>query len=639
MESSSSTSDDSVSLVRYDDRPAPCKLPNKPASSLAEKEFSPLFKEEIKEEPSTQDVSESESESESEYDIATLVRRERSPDTLDKKTFPLFKSFYNEEDLGQDASESEEDKVKVKLELQSNIDWSPPVSYSGSNDGSDDSDKIKSSPPPSHQPLALIHRFNSPCGSGDGPRHRADSHCDLSDELGDDEDMPMPAFRPLSSSGSISLVGLKSILKAPKTWPRHSVRDISNSATGISHIGDHAVSSPSERIQHTKKQAMSIRASASKKKATKKKFNNALKRLALTVLTGSATKKQPWSPRLSKTTRSPRRKQNSHGNQSPIESKGCGDKKNSQTTPKPALHLISSDTQDETDDDDSSIVTPSKIKIKSELGASGPLKQKKSLRLVISSDTPDEMDDEDSRINMPSKIRIKAEPGARDLLKQTRRTEADTIQSSRRPRERREQTPVENSVFDVRSFKPIIIRDGVAEHAIKPTIARLEQKIAAGGVLNNRGQSSASKYKWDIDWSLPVALSAATSRAMEAELWHRGIRTDSQYGNFWYNLTMKYSHLAGSSVPLFTMKKQSLDDFVKESMENRRDLAPESKNGVKKPPKKLEGVEALKLWGAGETDDEDSSSGSDNQEDLVAKMHEVTKNRRLRSGVGTSLGR
>lgn len=125
---------------------------------------------------------------------------------------------------------------------------------------------------------------------------------------------------------------------------------------------------------------------------------------------------------------------------------------------------------------------------------------------------------------------------------------------------------------------------------------------------------------------------------MEAELLHRGIKTDRQYGNFWYNLMMRYSHLAGSTVPLFTMKKQSLDDFVEESMNNRRDLAPKSKDCDKKPAKP-EGVEALKLWGAGETDNESSSSGSDSEEDLVAKMHAVTKTQRVRDGAGSSLGR
>ncbi|KAH7134014.1 hypothetical protein EDB81DRAFT_89478 [Dactylonectria macrodidyma] len=626
----SSPSDDFVSLDRYDDRPAPCKLPHKPVSSPVEEEFPPLFNSSSKMDVAMQDVSESESED----DVVTFVKREKSPGLRDAKTVPPFKSFCNEEDLGQDASDYEEDNAKVKLEYQSNIAWSPPVSYNGSDDGSDEGVNIKSSPPPSHQPLASIRSFNSPYGSWDGPRHREDSHFELSDELGTEESVPMPALRPLPSSGSISLVGLKSILKAPKTWPRHSVKGISTSSISVSHMDEHAISSPTERIQHTKRQAKSIRASASKKKASKKKFGNALKKLALTALTASVKKTKHWSPRLSKTTRSPGRRQNSQGIQARIESKGCADQKNNQTLSNPVPHVISSDESGDTDDE--SIDTPSRIRIKFEPGSSDPLEQKNSVALAISSDELDETDDDHYSIDTPSRIRIKSEPGASDPLEHTKRAEVETTKSFNRPREQRERTPPKKWALDARNFNPIIIRDGVSEHAIKPTIARLEQKIAAGKGFNNRGRR---KYKWDTDWSLPVIRSDAASRAMEAELLYRGIKTDKQYGNFWYNLMMRYSHLAGSSVPLFTMKKQSLNDFIKESMENRRDLAPKSKNRDMKPPMKLEGVEALKLWGAGETDDEDSSSGSENQDDLVAKMHEVTKNRRLRSGVGTSLGR
>jgi hypothetical protein len=198
-----------------------------------------------------------------------------------------------------------------------------------------------------------------------------------------------------------------------------------------------------------------------------------------------------------------------------------------------------------------------------------------------------------------------------------------------------------------KQFMPPVIRDGVAEHAIKPTIAQLEKSIAAEKAVTDKskakGQLESKSY-----WSLPIPQTKQASEAMGAELERRGIRTGRQYGNFWYNMQMATSRAMGSSVPLFTAHKMSLDQFVEESMrkvEEQRERKQrqklrreaEAKEEAEKV-KKLEGVEAIKLWGAGETDEESSSSGSEDGEELIAKMRDNQKKARSH-GAGTSLGR
>lgn len=179
-----------------------------------------------------------------------------------------------------------------------------------------------------------------------------------------------------------------------------------------------------------------------------------------------------------------------------------------------------------------------------------------------------------------------------------------------------------------RDFKPVLIRDGVSEHAIKPTIALLEQKIARGERVfaNCPAHASSSGFQWATVWDSPRGGSRHTSRAMAAELRHRGIKSDVQYGNFWYNLMMAYSRLAGSSVPLFTMQKKAFEDFETECLGIRRDLRREP---IKEKVKQPEGLDALLLWGAGETDEESESTGSSDAGDLVTKIHENIKKQRL----------
>ncbi|EEU39986.1 uncharacterized protein NECHADRAFT_75826 [Fusarium vanettenii 77-13-4] len=198
-----------------------------------------------------------------------------------------------------------------------------------------------------------------------------------------------------------------------------------------------------------------------------------------------------------------------------------------------------------------------------------------------------------------------------------------------------------------REIKPAIIRDGVSEHAIKPTVARFEKKMAEGkGFTYNKTDSSNTKYNWEVDWGTPLPHTERTSRALAAELEERGIKTDRQYANFWYNLTMKYSKLAGSPVPLFTAKKKALEDVVEEALQNekrrkRKARKAEKKKQQQEKKKQPQGIEALLLSGADEADEAGEESNSDESVDmeaLIAKMKADEQKQRMLTGVGTSCG-
>ncbi|RSL79379.1 hypothetical protein CEP51_007398 [Fusarium floridanum] len=202
-------------------------------------------------------------------------------------------------------------------------------------------------------------------------------------------------------------------------------------------------------------------------------------------------------------------------------------------------------------------------------------------------------------------------------------------------------------VKPTREIKQPIIRDGVSEHAIKPTVARFEKKMAEGkGFTYNKTDKSNTKYNWKVDWGTPLPQSERISRALAAELEERGIKTDRQYANFWYNLTMKYSKLAGSPVPLFTAKKKALEDVVEEAMQNEKRNKRKARKAEKKKKREEEkkqqqpqGIEAFLLQGTGETADEESNSDeSVDMEALIAKMKADEKKQRMLTGVGTSLG-
>ncbi|KAF5707801.1 hypothetical protein FMUND_10900 [Fusarium mundagurra] len=204
-----------------------------------------------------------------------------------------------------------------------------------------------------------------------------------------------------------------------------------------------------------------------------------------------------------------------------------------------------------------------------------------------------------------------------------------------------------------KEIKPPIIRDGVSEHAIKPTVALFKKKIAAGqGFNHDTSDESNQKYNWEIDWTTPASLSERESQAVAAELEHRGIKTSKQYSNFWYNLTMKFSRLAGSPIPLFTAKKKALDTFVEEAMQNqeirRRDrnkaigAEKKARRREKRKNKKTQPKDVDAFLIPGDTDAESESEDSDsdlNGADLIAKMRADTEKRQRTYGGGTSCGR
>ncbi|VTT79772.1 unnamed protein product [Fusarium fujikuroi] len=199
-----------------------------------------------------------------------------------------------------------------------------------------------------------------------------------------------------------------------------------------------------------------------------------------------------------------------------------------------------------------------------------------------------------------------------------------------------------------KEIKPPIIRDGVSEHAIKPTVALFKKKIAARqGFNHDTSNGSNQKYNWEIDWSTPASLTERESQAVAAELEHRGIKTSRQYSNFWYNLTMKFSRLAGSPIPLFTAKKKALDTFVDEAMQNQEIRRRNKNKAALKKARRRErkktqpkGVDAFLI--PGDTDAESDSEDSDsdlNGADLIAQMRADTEKRQRTYGGGTSCGR
>ncbi|KAJ4323798.1 hypothetical protein N0V84_004144 [Fusarium piperis] len=260
-------------------------------------------------------------------------------------------------------------------------------------------------------------------------------------------------------------------------------------------------------------------------------------------------------------------------------------------------------------------------------------------------------DDSTSSQETPSKppakrptARVQQPPQA--VTHEASNVEASGDEQKKAPEEKQLKPITHTSLFKPpREIKPAIIRDGVSEHAIKPTVERFEKKMAAGkGFTYNKTDSSNLKYNWEVDWGMPMPQTERISRALAAELQERGVKTDLQYSNFWYNLTMKYSKLAGSPVPLFTAKKKALEDVVEEALQNEKRRKRKARKAEKKKKKqeekkkRLEGVEALLLWRVDETDEESKSDDSVDMEALVAKMKADEKKQRMLTGVGTSCG-
>ncbi|KAM0545628.1 hypothetical protein ACHAPJ_011243 [Fusarium lateritium] len=283
--------------------------------------------------------------------------------------------------------------------------------------------------------------------------------------------------------------------------------------------------------------------------------------------------------------------------------------------------------------------------------ASQWLQQKKEMTPLASITDHTAADDAASNQGTPSKLPIKR-PSliAQKPVKLEEQETSDTEESEDELQKRLEEAqlkPVTNSNWvkpSDKDIKPLLIRDGVSEHAIKPTVSRFEQKLAARKEVDR----NKFKYNWDIDWSMPAPLNERASHAVASELRHRGIKTDKQYSNFNYNLMMKYSKLVGSPVPLFSAHKKGLEDFAEEAIRNeelrkrngRKKALKAQKQKLKreKKNKQPQGIDAFLI--PGDTDEESISEDSDSGgEDLVAKMRADMEKQRKSSGGGTSCGR
>ncbi|KAI8722943.1 hypothetical protein NCS52_00148700 [Fusarium sp. LHS14.1] len=404
-----------------------------------------------------------------------------------------------------------------------------------------------------------------------------------------------------------SLIGVKSILKRSQTSPARASGDnseySSSPSVSPSSRSRRASSSPTERIQGSKKQAKALRPSSRKSPASK------------LVTVASAIKKQlpskafirvrswlPPRPNVTKRAKTP----------SPKRPRGWRLQKKQLT---PLVPIPSASLERDSDDSTSSRETPSKPPVK---------------RPVATVQQPTRAATHHETSN------VEASENARKISEKTQKKAA----------EKKQLKPITHSslVKPPREIKPAIIRDGVSEHAIKPTVARFEKKMAEGkGFTYNKTDSSNTKYNWEVDWGTPLPQTERTSRALAAELEERGIKTDRQYANFWYNLTMKYSKLAGSPVPLFTAKKKALEDVVEEALQNekrrkRKARKAEKKKQQQEKKKQPQGIEALFPSGADEAGEESNSDESVDMEALVAKMKADEEKQRMLTGVGTSCG-
>jgi len=188
-----------------------------------------------------------------------------------------------------------------------------------------------------------------------------------------------------------------------------------------------------------------------------------------------------------------------------------------------------------------------------------------------------------------------------------------------------------------------IIRDGVSEHAIKPTVAAYEKNHVAGQKSTFKKRGSNQEYDWGT-----YSLTELEEGAVTSELRHRGIKTDKQRENFWHNLTIKFSEMAGSSVPLLSARFKAHEAFVEEALRNDDGKRRQARRKAEKRRLKMEktkkkkkhelpqGIDAFLIPGG--TDDEDSGSDSDNGQDLIAKIR-ADMDKERRSGRGTSCGK
>ncbi|GKU04303.1 hypothetical protein FLAG1_06905 [Fusarium langsethiae] len=512
-----------------------------------------------------------------------------------------------------------------------------------------------------------------------------------------------------------SLIGLKSILKRSSEKP---VRDI-NQETEITAFPDisplsgdeHVISSPTERIQDSKHQAKIIRPS----------LVSFARKLVLADL-----RPKDWKPPQFKNTHRPltplpkpspwlRQKKELKTLASITNDTAAEDAVSDQETPsKPPTERINRTTQklvkvetQSSDENDSGDERPDQIEevLKSGVGQETPseLPTQPAMRQTRKQVKVEKKYVTDVRVSKAKHHKL-----AKQLKQSTKRQVTHSKPQSRKSRgstrvdehhvtDAKESEGGHQKKFEVKQpvlvpsrnwYKPLspgkemmpqVIRDSVSEHAIKPTVAAFEKKSAAGQGFTFKNNDSNERYNWDVDWNTTHSLSERKSRAVASELEHRGIRTEKQYSNFWYNLTMKLSSVAGSPVPLFTAKKKALETFVEEAMCNDHDRQQKSRKEAakkkllesekkkkkhkktknrsravekvlaasdtdeekrKKTTKKLpQGVDAFLI--PGDTDEEDKSSSEDSDydgEDLMAKVRaDIDRQRRI-SGGGTSCG-
>ncbi|QPC79122.1 hypothetical protein HYE68_009874 [Fusarium pseudograminearum] len=519
-----------------------------------------------------------------------------------------------------------------------------------------------------------------------------------------------------------SLVGLKSILKRSSEKPLREINpEVDITFPDISPLSrnERDVSSPTKRIQDSKHQAKIIQDETTSTPPPPVSFP---RRLTLADLRSKDWKSsqpkniyRPLTP-LPKPSQWLRQRKELEPLASIIDETAAEDAASDQGTPsKPPTERVNRTTQkvikaepQSSDEDDSGDERSCRFEewLKSEIikqETPSKLPTQPAMNQTQKSVRPEEQCATDVRItkNKRHKLEKQMKQGTErqftrssPLSRKTRMSkrvndqdDTDTEESEGECQKRLEEEqlgPVPNRNWTKPSFPnqemmPQVIRDGVSEHAIKPTVATFEEKSAAGHGFTFENDDSNQKYNWDVDWSASPSLGKRETRAVASELKHRGIKTERQYSNFWYNLTMKLSSIAGSPVPLFTAKKKALETFVEEAMRNADDRRKRKarKNAAKNKPHKREkkkhktkdrrqGVEAFldasdtdkekcqkkskKLPQGvdaflipGDTDEEDKSSseesGSDyDGEDLMAKVRaDIDRQRRL-SGGGTSCG-
>ncbi|KAL6913653.1 hypothetical protein ACHAP8_008089 [Fusarium lateritium] len=513
-----------------------------------------------------------------------------------------------------------------------------------------------------------------------------------------------------------SLIGLKSILKRSCEKPVCDITEMS-SFPDISPLSrdDHAISSPTERIQDSKHQAKIIQDETI--------FTHPPPARKLTL---ADLRSKSWTPSQPKDTYrhltpSPkpsswlRQKKELRPLSSIADDTAAEEAASDQGTPsKPPTDRVNRTTQkmlkiepqssDEDYSDECPIPTKEPLKssiIKQETPSKPPtqpaMRQTQKSVKVEKQCVTDAKVTKTRRHKLAKQLRQSAErqftnpkPLFGKAQKPTRIDEQNVSDGEESEGERRKRleekqlVPVSNPnwtkpLFPGKEVMPQVIRDSVSEHAIKPTVASFKEKSAAGQGFTFKHNDSNQKYNWDVDWNINQSLSKRESRAVASELKHRGIKTERQYSNFWYNLTMKFSSFAGSPVPLFTAKKKALETVVEEAMrngeqrkalkkaakaekllkrekkkkhkkaKNRERIVEEAptanntdeKKREKKTKKLPQGVDAFLI--PGDTDEEGKSSSEDydsdyDGDDLMAKVRaDIDRQRRI-SGGGTSCG-